>query len=91
MSKYHSNGQMIKQDWLDRLTLKEIQKNIKSEKEASKFFYMSIELAQIKCEETKYSVLYYEEVIALYKFIEEKRAKLKFKNGIAFSNMVNID
>ncbi len=73
MSKYHSNGQMIKQDWLDRLTLKEIQKNIKSEKEASKFFYMSIELAQIKCEETKYSVLYYEEVIALYKFIEEKR------------------
>ena len=62
MSKYHANGQMIKQDWLDRLTLKEIQKNVKSEKEASKFFYMSIELAQIKCEDTKYSVLYYEEV-----------------------------
>lgn len=62
MSKYHSNGQMIKQDWLDRLTLKEIQKNVKSEKETSKFFYMSIEFAQIKCEDLKYIVLYYEEV-----------------------------
>ena len=63
MSKYHSNGQMIKQDWLDRLTLKEIQKNVKSEKETSKFFYMSIEFAQIKCEDLKYIVLYYEEVV----------------------------
>ena len=62
MSKYHSNGHMIKQDWLDRMTFKEIQNAIKKEKSNSKFFYMSIELAQIKCEDTKYVVLYYEEV-----------------------------
>ena len=62
MSKYHTNGQLIKQDWLDRLTLKEIQKAVKNEKESSKFFYLTIDLAQIKCEDTRYTVLYYEEV-----------------------------
>lgn len=67
MSKYHANGHMIKQDWLDRMTFKEIQNAIKKEKSSalnSKFFYMTIELAQIKCEDTKYVVLYYEEVPA---------------------------
>ena len=32
----HANGHMIKQDWLDRLTLKEIQNATKKEKENSK-------------------------------------------------------
>lgn len=62
MSKYHANGHAIKQDWLDKLTLKEIQNAVKKEKTNSKFFYVSIELAQIKCEDVKYTVLYYEEV-----------------------------
>lgn len=53
---------MIKQDWLDKLTFNEIQNSIKKEKLNSKFFYMTIELAQIKCEDVKYVVLYYEEV-----------------------------
>ena len=62
MSKLHANGHMIKQDWLDRSTFKEIQNAIKNVKTNSKFFYMTIELAQIKCDDTKYTVLYYEEV-----------------------------
>ncbi len=62
MSKFHANGQLIKQDWLDRLTLKEIQKSVKNEKEVLKFFFLSIEFALIKCDNTKYRVLYYEEV-----------------------------
>ncbi len=65
MSKYHSEGHMIKQDWLDRLTLKEIQNAVKREKQNlpnTKFFFMTIEFAQIKCEDVKYVVLYYEEV-----------------------------
>ncbi len=66
MSKFHSNGQLIKHDWLDRLTLKEIQKSFKNEKEVSKFFFLSIDFAQIKCDDTKYRVLYYEEVSGLY-------------------------
>lgn len=66
MSRYHTNGQIIKQDWLDRLTLKEIQKNTKTEKEASKFFFLTLELAQIKCEDIKYTVLYYEEVSLIF-------------------------
>lgn len=66
MSKYHYDGHMIKQDWLDRLTLKEIQNATKKEKFNSKFFFMAIEFAQIKCEDVKYKVLYYEEVRYLY-------------------------
>ena len=65
MSKFHANGQLIKHDWLDRLTLKEIQKSFKNEKEVSKFFFLSIDFAQIKCDDTKYRVLYYEEVSGL--------------------------
>lgn len=66
MSKYQYDGHMIKQDWLDRLTLKEIQNATKKEKFNSKFFFMAIEFAQIKCEDVKYKVLYYEEVRYLY-------------------------
>lgn len=62
MSKFHSDGHMIKQDWLDKLTLKEIQNATKREKQNSKFFYMNIEFAQIRCDDVKYVVLYYEEV-----------------------------
>lgn len=62
MSKYYSDGHMIKQDWLDKLTLKEIQNATKKEKQNSKFFFINIELAQIKCDDVKYKVLYYEEV-----------------------------
>src|SRR5690606_16238992 len=49
MSRFHSEGHMIKQDWLDRLTLKEIQNSIKREKQSvsnAKFFFMTIEFAQ---------------------------------------------
>ena len=47
MSKLHANGHLIKQDWLDRLTLKEIQNATKKEKENSKFFYKLIALEDI--------------------------------------------
>lgn len=77
MSKYHTNGQLIKQDWLDRLTLKEIQKSVKNEKDSSKFFFLTVDLAQIKSEETKYSVLYYEEV-SLCNFLEFLLFHLKY-------------
>ena len=65
MSKYHSEGHMIKQDWLDPITFREIQNVIKREKQNSfntKFFFISIEFAHIKCEDVNYKVLYYEEV-----------------------------
>ena len=65
----HADGHMIKQEWLDRLTFKEIQNATKKEKESSKLFYMSIEFAQIKCEDVKYVVLYYEEVSKEKKYI----------------------
>ena len=76
MSKYHYEGHMIKQDWLDRLTLKEIQNASKKEKLNSKFFFMSIEFAQIKCEDVKYRVLYYEEVNIFSLLLKRKIKKL---------------
>lgn len=73
MSRYHADGHMIKQDWLDRLTFKEIQNAIKREKQSvanSKFFFMNVEFAQIKCDDTKYNVLYYEEVRVFYFYLQ---------------------
>jgi phosphatidylinositol 3-kinase len=61
MSKMHSNGQMIKQDWLDKRTFAEIQNAMGREKNNGKFLYLTIELPFIKCEDTKFIVLYYEE------------------------------
>jgi hypothetical protein len=69
MSKFHTNGQLIKQDWLDKVTLNVIQKTVVNEKEASKFFFLTIDLAQIKCDDLKYNVLYYEEVIRLHCYL----------------------
>lgn len=62
LSKYYSDGHMIKQEWLDKITLKKIEESISKEKNNSKFFFMTIELAQIECDNVKYKVLYYEEV-----------------------------
>ena len=61
MSKLHANGHMIKQDWLDRETLRQAQVAMQNERQKSKFFYLTVELPQIKCDDTKYIVLYYEE------------------------------
>ena len=69
MSKFHTNGQLIKQDWLDKVTLNVIQKTVVNEKETSKFFFLTIDLAQIKCDDLKYNVLYYEEVIRLHCYL----------------------
>lgn len=69
MSKFHTNGQLIKQDWLDKMALNVIQKTVENEKETSKFFFLTVDLAHIKCDDLKYNVLYYEEVIRLYCFI----------------------
>nr|AWV66648.1 phosphatidylinositol 3-kinase catalytic subunit type 3 [Brachionus plicatilis] len=61
LSKYYADGHMIKQEWLDKITLQKIEDTIKNEKVNSKFFFMSVELAQIECDSVKYKVLYYEE------------------------------
>lgn len=62
LSKYYSDGHMIKQEWLDKITLKKIEECISKEKNNSKFFFLTIEMAQIECDNVQYKVLYYEEV-----------------------------
>nr|AWV66672.1 phosphatidylinositol 3-kinase catalytic subunit type 3 isoform X1 [Brachionus koreanus] len=61
LSKFYADGHMIKQEWLDNITLQKIENTIKNEKKNSKFFFMNVELAQIECDNVKYKVLYYEE------------------------------
>ena len=62
MSKLYNDGHVIHHDWLDKLTFKEMQYAIQQEKKNSNFFYLNIEFPEIKSEEVKYHVVYFEEV-----------------------------
>ena len=80
MSKQYTNGHMIKQDWLDKMTFQELHNSMRREKKALSMapasasssssassapscrpFFLSIEFPQIRSDDVKYVVLYYEE------------------------------
>lgn len=65
MSKLYNNGHIIRHDWLDKLTIKEMQMAIQQEKQNSNYYYLSIEFPDIKSEDVKYHVVYFEEVFPL--------------------------
>lgn len=62
MSKLYYDGNIMRNDWLDKLTFKEMQFVIQQEKKNTNFFYLTVEFPEIKSEEIKYHVLYFEEV-----------------------------
>ena len=62
LSKFYNDGHMIKQDWLDRLTLREMHSVIQQEKKSTHYFYMRVEFPEVKCDDRKYHVIYFEEV-----------------------------
>lgn len=64
----YNDGHMIKQEWLDRLTLRELQSVVQHEKKSSNYFYMRIEFPEVKCEDRRYHVLYFEEVSSCWKY-----------------------
>ncbi|XP_042191478.1 phosphatidylinositol 3-kinase catalytic subunit type 3 isoform X3 [Callorhinchus milii] len=60
LTKAHRQGHMVKVDWLDRLTFREIEMINESEKRSSNFMYLMVEFPRVKCEDKEYGIVYYE-------------------------------
>ncbi|XP_060546767.1 phosphatidylinositol 3-kinase catalytic subunit type 3 [Pantherophis guttatus] len=60
LTKSHRQGHMVKVDWLDRLTFREIEMINESEKRSSNFMYLMIEFRCVKCDDKEYAIVYYE-------------------------------
>lgn len=54
---------MIKVDWLDRLTFREIEMVNERQKRDSNFMYLMIEFPHICFEDTEYTIVYFEKVV----------------------------
>ncbi|XP_054714105.1 phosphatidylinositol 3-kinase catalytic subunit type 3-like [Uloborus diversus] len=61
LTKKHRNGHMIKVDWLDRLTFREIELINEMEKRSSNFMFLMIEFPTITANGAEYTVVYFEE------------------------------
>lgn len=60
LSKRHRDGHMVKVDWLDRLTFREIEMVNERQKRDSNFMYLMIEFPHIHFNDMDYSVVYFE-------------------------------
>nr|XP_056703985.1 phosphatidylinositol 3-kinase catalytic subunit type 3 [Euleptes europaea] len=60
LTKSHRQGHMVKVDWLDRLTFREIEMINESEKRSSNFMYLMIEFRCAKYDDKEYAIVYYE-------------------------------
>uniref|UniRef100_A0A8C3UNK7 Phosphatidylinositol 3-kinase catalytic subunit type 3 n=1 Tax=Catharus ustulatus TaxID=91951 RepID=A0A8C3UNK7_CATUS len=60
LTKSHRQGHMVKVDWLDRLTFREIEMINEREKRSSNFMYLMIEFRCVKCDDKEYGIVYYE-------------------------------
>lgn len=61
LTKKHRNGHMIKVDWLDRLTFREIELINEKEKRSSNFMFLMIEFPRIVVGNQEYILVYFEE------------------------------
>ncbi|KAG0710365.1 Phosphatidylinositol 3-kinase catalytic subunit type 3 [Chionoecetes opilio] len=60
LAKKHRNGQMMKVDWLDRLTFREIELINEREKRSSNSMYLMVEFPRVEHEGVIYSVVWWE-------------------------------
>ncbi|XP_076053263.1 phosphatidylinositol 3-kinase 59F isoform X2 [Oratosquilla oratoria] len=60
LAKKHRNGHMVKVDWLDRLTFREIEMINEREKRTSNFMYLMVEFPRVEYEGVIYSIVYWE-------------------------------
>ncbi|XP_053405628.1 phosphatidylinositol 3-kinase catalytic subunit type 3-like [Mercenaria mercenaria] len=60
LSKRHRDGHMVKVDWLDRLTFREIEMVNERQKRDSNFMYLMIEFPHTHFNEIEYAVVYFE-------------------------------
>ncbi|KAK8752497.1 hypothetical protein OTU49_005873 [Cherax quadricarinatus] len=60
LAKKHRNGQMMKVDWLDRLTFREIELINEQEKRSSNSMYLIVEFPRVEHEGVIYSIVWWE-------------------------------
>ncbi|XP_013404834.1 phosphatidylinositol 3-kinase catalytic subunit type 3 [Lingula anatina] len=60
LSIKHKDGHMLKVDWLDRLTFREIEMINEKQKRDSNFMYLMVEFPLIHYEGTEFAVVYFE-------------------------------
>ena len=60
LSKRHHKGRMMKVDWLDRLTFREIEMVNEKEKRDSNFMYLMVEFPRVAAGGVEHSVVYFE-------------------------------
>uniref|UniRef100_A0A3Q3JRV4 Phosphatidylinositol 3-kinase catalytic subunit type 3 n=1 Tax=Monopterus albus TaxID=43700 RepID=A0A3Q3JRV4_MONAL len=60
LTKAHRQGHMVKVDWLDRLTFREIEMINEREKRSSNFMYLMVEFPRVRTNDKEYSIVYYE-------------------------------
>ncbi|KAM9400726.1 LOW QUALITY PROTEIN: phosphatidylinositol 3-kinase catalytic subunit type 3 [Salvelinus alpinus] len=61
LTKAHRQGHMVKVDWLDCLTFREIEMINEREKRSSNFMYLMVEFPRVKTgEKPEYTIVYYE-------------------------------
>ncbi|XP_071166399.1 phosphatidylinositol 3-kinase catalytic subunit type 3-like isoform X3 [Mytilus edulis] len=60
LSKKHRDGHMVKVDWLDRLTFREIELINEKQKRDSNFMYLMIEFPYVHYNDLQYTVIYFE-------------------------------
>jgi len=62
LSKRHRDGHMVRIDWLDRLTFREIEMVNEQQKRDSNHMYLMIEFPQVVFENLEYTIVYFEKV-----------------------------
>ncbi|KAK7481349.1 hypothetical protein BaRGS_00027429, partial [Batillaria attramentaria] len=60
LTKKHRDGHMLKVDWLDRLTFREVEVVNEHQKRDSNFMYLMIEFPQVVYDSADYTVVYFE-------------------------------
>ena len=63
LSKRHRDGHIVRVDWLDRLTFREIEMVNERQKRDSNFMYLMIEFQHIHFEDNEYTIVYFEKVM----------------------------
>ncbi|KAH6937551.1 hypothetical protein HPB50_001704 [Hyalomma asiaticum] len=72
LSKKHRNGRLLKVDWLDRLTFREIEVVNSKEKSSSNQMFLMIEFPRVVFRDQEYTVIYFEKE----NLVESKHHKL---------------
>lgn len=62
LTKKHREGRIEKVDWLDRLTFREIEVINDRHKKVSKLMFLMVEFPEVYFKDTRFDVVYFEEV-----------------------------